>query len=143
MLLPLLVVPVIRNAEDLGFAEIEQSIADLARRARSAELAVDELVGGTSTITNGGVFGSRLSVRLVNPPQTAVLGLHGIQDRPIARDGQVVIRPMMYVALTYDHRLVDGSGAVTFLRRIKEVVEDTAAEVARHAPLRHVAHLQR
>jgi len=126
MLLPLLVVPVIRNAEDLGFAEIEQSIADLARRARSAELAVDELVGGTSTITNGGVFGSRLSVRLVNPPQTAVLGLHGIQDRPIARDGQVVIRPMMYVALTYDHRLVDGSGAVTFLRRIKEVVEEPA-----------------
>ena len=126
MLLPLLVAPVIRNAEDLGFAEIEQSIADLARRARSAELAVDELVGGTSTITNGGVFGSRLSVRLVNPPQTAVLGLHGIQDRPIARDGQVVIRPMMYVALTYDHRLVDGSGAVTFLRRIKEVVEEPA-----------------
>ena len=126
MLRPLLVVPVIRNAEDLGFAEIEQSIADLARRARSAELAVDELVGGTSTITNGGVFGSRLSVRLVNPPQTAVLGLHGIQDRPIARDGQVVIRPMMYVALTYDHRLVDGSGAVTFLRRIKEVVEEPA-----------------
>ena len=126
MLRPLMVVPVIRNAEDLGFAEIEQSIADLARRARSAELAVDELVGGTSTITNGGVFGSRLSVRLVNPPQTAVLGLHGIQDRPIARDGQVVIRPMMYVALTYDHRLVDGSGAVTFLRRIKEVVEEPA-----------------
>ena len=103
-----LVVPVVRNAERLGFAEIETAIADLARRARSAELAVDELVGGTFTITNGGVFGSLLSVPLVNPPQTAVLGLHAIQDRPIARDGQVVIRPMMYVALTYDHRLVDG-----------------------------------
>jgi 2-oxoglutarate dehydrogenase E2 component (dihydrolipoamide succinyltransferase) len=117
---------VVRNAERLGFAEIETAIADLARRARAAELAVDELVGGTFTITNGGVFGSLLSVPLVNPPQTAVLGLHAIQDRPIARDGQVVIRPMMYVALTYDHRLVDGSEAVTFLRRIKEVVEEPA-----------------
>jgi 2-oxoglutarate dehydrogenase E2 component (dihydrolipoamide succinyltransferase) len=121
-----LVVPVVRSAERLGFAEIETAIADLARRARAAELAVDELVGGTFTITNGGVFGSLLSVPLVNPPQTAVLGLHAIQDRPIARDGQVVIRPMMYVALTYDHRLVDGSEAVTFLRRIKEVVEEPA-----------------
>ncbi len=121
-----LVVPVVRNAERLGFAEIETAIADLARRAREASLAVDELVGGTFTITNGGVFGSLLSVPLVNPPQTAVLGLHAIQDRPIARDGQVVIRPMMYVALTYDHRLVDGSEAVTFLRRIKEVVEEPA-----------------
>jgi 2-oxoglutarate dehydrogenase E2 component (dihydrolipoamide succinyltransferase) len=83
-------------------------------------------VGGTFTITNGGVFGSLLSVPLVNPPQTAVLGLHAIQDRPIARDGQVVIRPMMYVALTYDHRLVDGAEAVTFLRRVKEVVEEPA-----------------
>ena len=121
-----LVVPVVRDAERLGFAEIETAIADLARRAREASLAVDELVGGTFTITNGGVFGSLLSVPLVNPPQTAVLGLHAIQDRPIARDGQVVIRPMMYVALTYDHRLVDGSEAVTFLRRIKEVVEEPA-----------------
>jgi 2-oxoglutarate dehydrogenase E2 component (dihydrolipoamide succinyltransferase) len=121
-----LVVPVVRNAETLGFAEIEAAIARLARRARAAELAVDELVGGTFTITNGGVFGSLLSVPLVNPPQTAVLGLHAIQDRPVARDGQVVIRPMMYVALTYDHRLVDGSEAVTFLRRIKEVVEEPA-----------------
>jgi 2-oxoglutarate dehydrogenase E2 component (dihydrolipoamide succinyltransferase) len=121
-----LVVPVVRNAERLGFGEIETAIADLARRAREASLAVDELVGGTFTITNGGVFGSLLSVPLVNPPQTAVLGLHAIQDRPIARDGQVVIRPMMYVALTYDHRLVDGAEAVTFLRRIKEVVEEPA-----------------
>src|SRR5688572_2980549 len=121
-----LVVPVIRNAETLGFATIEQAIVDLATRARSAELAVDELVGGTFTITNGGVFGSMLSVPLVNPPQTAVLGLHAIQDRPVARDGQVVIRPMMYVALTYDHRLVDGGEAVTFLRRVKDVVEEPA-----------------
>jgi 2-oxoglutarate dehydrogenase E2 component (dihydrolipoamide succinyltransferase) len=121
-----LVVPVVRNAERLGFAEIEQSIADLARRARAAELGVEDLAGGTFTITNGGVFGSMLSVPLVNPPQTAVLGLHAIQDRPVARDGQVVIRPMMYVALTYDHRLVDGAEAVTFLRRIKEVVEEPA-----------------
>jgi 2-oxoglutarate dehydrogenase E2 component (dihydrolipoamide succinyltransferase) len=121
-----LVVPVLRNAERLGFAAIEQGIEDLARRARSGELAVDELQGGTFTITNGGVFGSLLSVPLVNPPQTAVLGLHAIQDRPVARDGQVVIRPMMYVACTYDHRLVDGAEAVTFLRRIKEVVEEPA-----------------
>jgi 2-oxoglutarate dehydrogenase E2 component (dihydrolipoamide succinyltransferase) len=121
-----LVVPVVRNAEGLTFAQIEQAIADLAGRARSGELEVDDLVGGTFTITNGGVFGSLLSVPLVNPPQTAVLGLHAIQDRPVARDGQVVIRPMMYLALTYDHRLVDGAEAVTFLRRIKEVVEEPA-----------------
>ena len=121
-----LVVPVIRNAETLGFAAIEQSVVDLATRARAGELAVDDLTGGTFTITNGGVFGSMLSVPLVNPPQIAVLGLHAIQDRPVARDGQVVIRPMMYVALTYDHRLVDGSEAVTFLRRVKEVVEEPA-----------------
>jgi 2-oxoglutarate dehydrogenase E2 component (dihydrolipoamide succinyltransferase) len=121
-----LVVPVIRNAEGLSFALIEQAIEDLARRARAGELEVEDLVGGTFTITNGGVFGSLLSVPLVNPPQTAVLGLHAIQDRPVARDGQVVIRPMMYVALTYDHRLVDGAEAVTFLRRVKDTVEEPA-----------------
>ncbi|HVR28354.1 MAG TPA: 2-oxoglutarate dehydrogenase complex dihydrolipoyllysine-residue succinyltransferase [Thermoanaerobaculia bacterium] len=121
-----LVVPVVRDAERLSFADIEQAIEDLARRARSGELEVDDLTGGTFTITNGGVFGSLLSVPLVNPPQTAVLGLHAIQERPVARDGQVVIRSMMYLALTYDHRLVDGAEAVTFLRRVKEVVEEPA-----------------
>jgi len=129
-----LVVPVVRDAQSLGFAPIEQAIEDLARRARAGELEVGDLVGGTFTITNGGVFGSLLSVPLVNPPQTAVLGLHAIQDRPVARDGQVVIRPMMYVALTYDHRLVDGSEAVTFLRRIKEVVEEPARLLLEQTP---------
>jgi 2-oxoglutarate dehydrogenase E2 component (dihydrolipoamide succinyltransferase) len=121
-----LVVPVVRDAQRLSFAAIEQAIEDLARRARSGELEVSELTGGTFTITNGGVFGSLLSVPLVNPPQTAVLGLHAIQDRPVARDGQVAIRPMMYIALTYDHRLVDGAEAVTFLRRIKDLVDEPA-----------------
>ncbi len=119
-----LVVPVLRNAEQMSFAKIEQSIEDLSKRARGGELKVDELQGGTFTITNGGVFGSLLSTPIVNPPQCGVLGMHAIQNRPIAVGDQVVIRPMMYVALTYDHRLVDGKEAVTFLRRIKEMVED-------------------
>lgn len=121
-----LVVPVVRNAERLSFAEIELAIEELARRARENKLKVDELTGGTFTITNGGVYGSLLSTPIVNPPQSGVLGLHGIQDRPIAHQGQVVVRPMMYVALTYDHRIVDGREAVTFLRRIKEVIEEPA-----------------
>ena len=119
-----LVVPVLRNAERMNFAQIEQAIEDFARRARTSELRPDELHGGTFTITNGGIYGSLLSTPIVNPPQSGVLGMHSIQDRPIAHEGQVVIRPMMYVALTYDHRLVDGREAVTFLKRIKELVEE-------------------
>ena len=119
-----LLVPILRNAERLGFAEIERSIADFGERARSGKIKLEELEGGTFTISNGGVFGSLLSTPIVNPPQSGVLGLHAIEDRPIAREGQVVIRPMMYVALSYDHRIVDGREAVTFLRRIKETIED-------------------
>ncbi|MEX0742141.1 MAG: 2-oxoglutarate dehydrogenase complex dihydrolipoyllysine-residue succinyltransferase [Phycisphaeraceae bacterium] len=121
-----LAVPFIRNAERMGFADIERTMVDLATRARENQLKLKELEGGTFTITNGGVFGSLLSTPIINPPQSGILGLHAIQDRPVARDGQVVIRPMMYTALTYDHRIVDGRGAVTFLRRIKELLEDPA-----------------
>jgi len=119
-----LVVPVLRNAERLSFAEIERAITDFAERAQGNQLKVDELQGGTFTISNGGIYGSMLSTPIVNPPQSGVLGLHAIEDRPIARDGAVVIRPMMFVALTYDHRVVDGREAVTFLKRIKDVIED-------------------
>jgi len=121
-----LVVPVIRNAERLSFAEIEQTIDDFGRRARENKLQVEELQGGTFTISNGGIYGSLLSTPIINPPQSGILGLHAIQERPVARNGQVVIRPMMYVALTYDHRIVDGREAVTFLKRIKEVIETPA-----------------
>ncbi len=121
-----LVVPVVRNAERLGLAEIERTIADLGKRARENKLKPEELTGGTFTITNGGVYGSLLSTPLINAPQSGVLGMHAIQDRPVVRDGQVVIRPMMYLALTYDHRIVDGREAVTFLRRVKELVEQPA-----------------
>ncbi len=119
-----LVVPVIRNAERLSFADVEKTIKELGARAQKNALKLEELQGGTFTITNGGVYGSLLSTPILNPPQSGILGLHGIQDRPIALNGQVVIRPMMYIALTYDHRIVDGREAVTFLRRIKESVED-------------------
>ncbi len=121
-----LVVPVLRNAERLSFAEIEKAIADFAKRSREGKLKPDELEGGTFTITNGGVFGSLLSTPIVNPPQTGILGMHSIQERPVAVNGQVVIRPMMYTALTYDHRIVDGREAVLFLRRIKDAVENPA-----------------
>jgi 2-oxoglutarate dehydrogenase E2 component (dihydrolipoamide succinyltransferase) len=121
-----LVVPVIRNAERLGFAQVELAIADFGKRAQANSLKLEELQGGTFTISNGGVYGSLLSTPIVNPPQSGVLGLHAIQDRPVAREGQVVIRPMMYVALTYDHRIVDGREAVTFLKRIKDALEDPA-----------------
>ncbi|HOA73587.1 MAG TPA: 2-oxoglutarate dehydrogenase complex dihydrolipoyllysine-residue succinyltransferase [Phycisphaerae bacterium] len=121
-----LVVPVLRNAELMSFAQIEQAIADMARRARENKLTLDELEGGTFTITNGGVFGSLLSTPILNPPQSGILGLHAIQERPVVREGQIVIRPMMYVALTYDHRIVDGREAVLFLRRIKDCVENPA-----------------
>jgi 2-oxoglutarate dehydrogenase E2 component (dihydrolipoamide succinyltransferase) len=121
-----LVVPVLRDADRLGFAQIEQAIVDFAKRAREGTLKVNELQGGTFTITNGGVFGSLLSTPIVNPPQSGVLGMHAIQNRPVAIDDQVAIRPMMYVALTYDHRIIDGREAVTFLRRIKETIEGPA-----------------
>lgn len=119
-----LVVPVIRNAETLSFGAIEQTIADFARRAQEKKLDLSELEGGTFTISNGGVYGSLLSTPIVNPPQSGVLGLHATQDRAVVREGQIVIRPMMYVALTYDHRLVDGREAVTFLKHVKECVEE-------------------
>jgi 2-oxoglutarate dehydrogenase E2 component (dihydrolipoamide succinyltransferase) len=121
-----LVVPVLRNAERLSFGAIETAIADFARRAQANRLTLDELQGGTFTISNGGVYGSLLSTPIVNPPQSGILGLHVIQDRPVARDGQVVVRPMMYVALTYDHRIVDGREAVTFLRHVKACAEEPA-----------------
>jgi 2-oxoglutarate dehydrogenase E2 component (dihydrolipoamide succinyltransferase) len=118
-----LVVPVLRNVERMGFATIERTIADLGARAKANKIELQELQGGTFTISNGGVYGSMLSTPIVNPPQSAILGLHAINDRPVAREGQVVIRPMMYVALTYDHRIIDGREAVTFLRMVKEFVE--------------------
>ena len=119
-----LVVPVVRDADKKSFAQIELDIADFGARAKEGTLTMDDMKGGTFTISNGGVFGSLMSTPIVNPPQAAVLGLHRIEDRPVARDGQVVIRPMMYVALTYDHRLIDGREAVTALKIIKEAIED-------------------
>jgi 2-oxoglutarate dehydrogenase E2 component (dihydrolipoamide succinyltransferase) len=119
-----LVVPVVRNADALSFAEIEKTIADYGRRAKDGSLTIDEMQGGTFTISNGGVFGSLLSTPIINPPQSAVLGMHRIEERPVAKDGQVVIRPMMYLALSYDHRIIDGREAVTYLVRVKEAIED-------------------
>ena len=119
-----LVVPVVKNADDLSFAGIEKAIIEFADKARSGKLSMDDLSGGTFTITNGGVYGSLMSTPIVNPPQSGILGLHKIEKRPVAIDDQVVIRPMMYVALTYDHRLIDGKEAVTFLVRVKEFIEN-------------------
>ncbi len=119
-----LVVPVIRNAQAMSFAEIEKTIAEYGKKAKEGTLTLDEMTGGTFTISNGGVFGSLLSTPILNPPQSGVLGMHRIEERPVAIDGQVVIRPMMYLALSYDHRLVDGREAVTFLVRVKEAIED-------------------
>jgi len=119
-----LVVPALRNAELMSFAEVEKTINDLASRAQENKLSPDELVGGTFTISNGGVYGSLLSTPIVNPPQSGILGMHAIQERPVAVNGQVVIRPMMYLALTYDHRIIDGREAVSFLKHIKESIED-------------------
>jgi 2-oxoglutarate dehydrogenase E2 component (dihydrolipoamide succinyltransferase) len=121
-----LVVPIIRSAERLSFAQIETTIADFAQRAQSGKLQLEELQGGTFTISNGGVFGSMLSTPIVNPPQSGVLGLHAIQERPVAIEERVEVRPMMYVALTYDHRIVDGREGVTFLKRVKECMENPA-----------------
>lgn len=119
-----LVVPVVRNADAMSFAEIELAIADFGKRAKDGKLTMDDMAGGTFTISNGGVFGSLMSTPIINPPQSAVLGLHRIEDRPVVRDGQIVIRPMMYLALSYDHRLIDGREAVTALKIIKEAIED-------------------
>lgn len=121
-----LVVPVLRDADALSFAGVEQAIADLGAKARANKLTMDDLSGGTFSITNGGVFGSMLSTPILNPPQAAILGMHGILDRPVVVDGEIVVRPMMYLALTYDHRLIDGREAVLFLRSIKDTLEDPA-----------------
>jgi len=121
-----LVVPVVRNAESLSMAEIEKAIADLAGKARDNKLSIEEMTGGTFTITNGGVFGSMLSTPIINAPQSAILGMHNIVERPIALNGMVVIRPIMYVALSYDHRIIDGKESVSFLFRVKQLLEDPA-----------------
>jgi 2-oxoglutarate dehydrogenase E2 component (dihydrolipoamide succinyltransferase) len=119
-----LVVPVVRNADQLSFAEVEKTINDLGARARDGQLAMDELVGGTFTISNGGVYGSLMSAPILNPPQVGILGMHKIQERPMAINGEIKVRPMMYLALSYDHRIVDGREAVSFLVRVKECIED-------------------
>jgi 2-oxoglutarate dehydrogenase E2 component (dihydrolipoamide succinyltransferase) len=118
-----LVVPVLKNAQDMGFADIEKAIKGFAGKAKDGKLTLEDMNGGTFTITNGGVYGSLMSTPILNPPQSGILGMHTIKDRPIAVDGQVVIRPMMYIALSYDHRIVDGAEAVGFLVRVKELVE--------------------
>ncbi|MBV8781134.1 MAG: 2-oxo acid dehydrogenase subunit E2, partial [Phycisphaerae bacterium] len=119
-----LAVPVLRNADRMGFAKIENEIKRLAAATRDGKLGLDELSGGTFTITNGGVFGSLLSTPILNPPQSGILGMHTIQKRPVAVNDQIVIRPMMYIALSYDHRIVDGKDSVSFLVRLKELLED-------------------
>jgi len=118
-----LMVPVIRNAESMGLAELEQQVLALAGKARENKLSIEEMSGGTFTITNGGVFGSMLSTPILNPPQSAILGMHNIVERPVAIDGKVEVRPVMYVALSYDHRLIDGKESVSFLVKVKEQLE--------------------
>ena len=117
-------VPVVRNAENMSFSEIEKEIKTLAVRARDGKITVDEMTGGTFTISNGGVFGSMLSTPIINPPQSGILGMHNIIQRPVAVDGRVEIRPMMYLALSYDHRIIDGKESVSFLVAVKEALED-------------------
>jgi 2-oxoglutarate dehydrogenase E2 component (dihydrolipoamide succinyltransferase) len=119
-----LVVPVVRDADQLSFAEIEQAIVTYATAARGGTITIEALKGGTFTITNGGIFGSLLSTPILNPPQVGIMGMHRIQERPVAQSGEIVIRPMMYVALSYDHRIVDGREAVQFLVRLKELIEE-------------------
>ena len=121
-----LVVPVIRNAESMSLAQIEKAVLELAGKARESKLTLEEMTGGTFTITNGGVFGSMLSTPIINAPQSAILGMHNIVERPVALNGQVVIRPIMYIALSYDHRIVDGRESVGFLMRVKQLLEDPA-----------------
>ena len=124
-----LMVPVIRNAERMSLAEIEAKIKELAVKARDGKLSMDEMSGGTFTITNGGVFGSMLSTPILNPPQSAILGMHNIVERPVAVHGQVVIRPIMYLALSYDHRIIDGKESVSFLMAVKQMIEDPSKMV--------------
>jgi 2-oxoglutarate dehydrogenase E2 component (dihydrolipoamide succinyltransferase) len=119
-----LVVPVVRDAQDLSIAGVEKQINDFGKRARDGQLKIEEMQGGTFTITNGGVYGSLMSTPILNAPQSGILGMHRIEERPVVRSGQVVVRPMMYLALSYDHRIVDGREAVTFLVRVKEAIED-------------------
>jgi 2-oxoglutarate dehydrogenase E2 component (dihydrolipoamide succinyltransferase) len=119
-----LVVPVLRNVDALSFAEIESGIAELGKRARDGKLAIEDLTGGTFTISNGGTYGSLMSTPIINPPQSGILGMHKIQQRPMVIDGKIEARPMMYLALSYDHRIIDGREAVTFLVRMKECLED-------------------
>jgi 2-oxoglutarate dehydrogenase E2 component (dihydrolipoamide succinyltransferase) len=119
-----LVVPIIRNADSMAFSDIEKSIGDFGKRAQEGRLSIDELTGGTFSISNGGVFGSMLSTPIINPPQSAILGIHATKDRAVVEDGQVVVRPMNYLALSYDHRIIDGREAVLFLVAIKEALED-------------------
>jgi 2-oxoglutarate dehydrogenase E2 component (dihydrolipoamide succinyltransferase) len=119
-----LMVPVVRNAQNMNLIQIEKEIARLADKARQGKISLDDLSGGTFTISNGGVFGSMLSTPILNPPQSAILGMHNIIDRPIAKNGEVIIAPMMYLALSYDHRIIDGKESVTFLKRIKELLEN-------------------
>ena len=119
-------VPVIRNAESMSLAEIEATVVELAVKARDSKLTIEEMTGGTFTITNGGVFGSMMSTPIINAPQSAILGMHNIVERPVASNGQVVIRPIMYVALSYDHRIIDGRESVGFLVRVKQLLEDPA-----------------
>ena len=121
-----LVVPVVRNAESLTIPQIELEIGRLAKRARDNKLSVEEMTGGTFSITNGGVFGSMLSTPIINPPQSAILGMHNVVERPLALNGQVVIRPVMYLALSYDHRIIDGRESVSFLFKVKEYLENPA-----------------
>ena len=122
-----LVVPILRNAEYMSLAEIEGDILEFANKGREGKLSMDDITGGTFSITNGGVFGSMLSTPILNPPQSAILGMHRIQDRPVVENGEIVVRPIMYLALTYDHRIVDGKSAVTFLKTIVELLEDPAS----------------
>jgi 2-oxoglutarate dehydrogenase E2 component (dihydrolipoamide succinyltransferase) len=119
-----LVVPIIRNADQMGFSDIEKQIADFGKRAQDGKLTMEELTGGTFSISNGGVFGSMLSTPIINPPQSAILGIHATKDRPVVEDGQIVIRPMNYLAVSYDHRIIDGREAVMFLVAIKDALED-------------------
>jgi len=122
-----LVVPVLRNVEKMSYADIERTIGEFGEKAKKGSLAIEDMDGGTFTISNGGVFGSLFGTPIINPPQSAILGMHGIFDRPVAINGKIEIRPMMYVALTYDHRILDGRDAVLFLRKIKQNVEDSRA----------------
>ena len=119
-----LVVPVIRDVQNMGLADIELAVAEMGRKARDGKLAIDDLQGGTFTMSNGGVYGSLMSTPILNMPQSGILGMHKIQERPVVLDSQIVVRPMMYLALSYDHRIVDGKEAVTFLVRVKESLED-------------------